>query len=408
MIYMKKKSITELKDEKAQLSTRSKAIIDAAKAEKRMFNEGENEELASIQARMAEINVEIEEVMEENRQEPTKKINNKMEEFSLRKAILAHLNGKSQGVAEQGVINEAMELNQRCGVGDSTTNSLVLPISYRAVTAGGTTGILVDEEKQETLFPLENYLVLTQAGARYMTGLKGNISWPKTTSANVFWEGETASAKNGENVYSKSAVFSPKRLTAYVDISKQLLIQENRDVESEIRKLITEAIAQKVEATAFSGAGANSDVPNGMFASIEASAGTLDWATIVGMETSVDTNNALMGNVAYVMHPKLVGKAKTKVKDASGAGGFIYGNDGQGYLNGYKVLRTNNVGGNESDGFNVVYGNWNDFFIGQWGAVELDVDPYTQLTNGMVRLVVNSYWNMGVIREESFAAAKLK
>ena len=182
---MKKKSITELKDEKAQLSTRSKAIIDAAKAEKRMFNEGENEELASIQARMAEINVEIEEVMEENRQEPTKKINNKMEEFSLRKAILAHLNGKSQGVAEQGVINEAMELNQRCGVGDSTTNSLVLPISYRAVTAGGTIGILVDEEKQETLFPLENYLVLTQAGARYMTGLKGNISWPKTDRKSV-------------------------------------------------------------------------------------------------------------------------------------------------------------------------------------------------------------------------------
>lgn len=405
---MKKKSVTELKDEKAQLSERSKSIIDGAKAEKRMFNEGESEELASIQARMAEINVEIEEVMEENRQEPTKKINNKMEKFSLRKAILAHLNGKTQGVAEQGVINEAMELNQRCGVYAQDSSSLVLPISYRAVTAGATNGILVDEDKQETLFPLENYLVLTQAGARYMTGLKGNISWPKTTSANVFWEGETAAAKDGSNAYSKSAVFAPKRLTAYVDISKQLLIQENRDVEAEIRKLITEAIAQKVEATAFAGAGANGDVPNGIFASIDAAAGTLDWSTIVGMETSVDTNNALMGNVAYVMHPKLVGKAKTKVKDASGAGGFIYGNDGQGYLNGYKVLRTNNVGGSESDGFNVVYGNWNDFFIGQWGAVELDVDPYTQLTNGMVRLVVNSYWNMGVIREESFVAAKLK
>ena len=81
---MKKKSVTELKDEKAQLSLRSKAIIDGAKAEKRMFNDEENEELRNIQSRMAEINVEIEEVIEENRQEPTKKINKKMEKFSLR------------------------------------------------------------------------------------------------------------------------------------------------------------------------------------------------------------------------------------------------------------------------------------------------------------------------------------
>lgn len=405
---MKEKSITELKDEKAALATRSKEIIEKAKSEKRMFNNEENEELGGIQARMAEINVEIEEKIEESRKQPVKREEKKMEKFSLRKAILAQMSGKAQGAAEQCVIDEAVKLNQRSGV-EMTEGSLVVPMSYRAaLTAGGDTGVLVDEDQQELLFPLENALVLAQAGARYMTGLTGNIAWPKTGAANVYWEGETDEAQDGANAFSKSAVFSPKRLTAYVDISKQLLIQENRDVEGIIRKLITNAIAQKVEATAFSGAGGNTDIPNGIFASISPAAGTFDWATIVGMETSVDTSNALLGNLAYVMHPKLVGKAKTKVKDASGAGGFIYGNDGQNYMNGYKALRTNNVGGNDSDGYNVVYGNWDDFFIGQWGSVELLVDPYTQATKGMVRLVVNSYWNMGVIREESFAAAKLK
>ena len=405
---MKKKSVTELKDEKAQLSERSKAIIDGAKAEKRMFNEGENEELASIQARMAEINVEIEEVIEENRQEPTKKMSNKMEKFSLRKAILAQMSGKAQGAAEQCVIDEAVKLNNRSGV-EMTEGSLVVPMSYRAaLTAVGNDGVLVDEDKQEMLFPLENALVLAQAGARYMTGLTGNITWPKSSAANVYWEGENDEAADGANAFSKGAVFAPKRLTAYADISKQLLIQENRDVEGIIRQLITNAIAQKLETTAFGASGANANTPDGIFASISPASGTFDWATIVGMETSVDTENALLGNLAYVMHPKLVGKAKTKVKDASGAGGFIYGNDGQGYLNGYKALRTNNVGGDESNGYHIVYGNWNDFFIGQWGAIELMVDPYTQATKGMVRLVVGSYWNMGVIREESFVAAKLK
>lgn len=405
---MKEVSITELKDEKAQLSARSKEIIGTAKEEKRMFNESENEELANIQSRMAEINIEIEEKIEESRQKPVKREEKKMANFSLRKAIVAQMTGKVQAAAEQNVIEEGIKLNTRSGV-EMTEGSLVIPMSYRsALTAGADNGVLVDEDKQEMLFPLQNKLVLAQAGARFMTGLTGNILWPKATGANVYWEGETADAKDGAPTFGKSASFSPKRLTAYVDISKQLLIQENRDVEGIIRQLITDAIAQKLESTAFGADGADEDTPNGIFAAVEATAGTLDWATIVGLETQVDVANATMGNLAYIMHPSLVGKAKTKVKDASGAGGFVFGNDGAGMMNGYKVLRTNNVGGDASNGYNVVYGNWNDYFIGQWGSIEILVDPYTQATKGMVRLVVNSYWNMGVIREESFAAAKLK
>ena len=405
---MKEVSITELKDEKAQLSARSKEIIGTAKEEKRMFNESENEELANIQSRMAEINIEIEEKIEESRQKPVKREEKKMANFSLRKAIVAQMTGKVQAAAEQNVIEEGIKLNTRSGV-EMTEGSLVIPMSYRsALTAGADNGVLVDEDKQEMLLPLQNKLVLAQAGARFMTGLTGNIVWPKATGANVYWEGETADAKDGAPTFGKSASFTPKRLTAYVDISKQLLIQENRDVEGIIRQLITDAIAQKLESTAFGADGADENTPNGIFAAVEATAGTLDWATIVGLETQVDVANATMGNLAYIMHPSLVGKAKTKVKDASGAGGFVFGNDGAGMMNGYKVLRTNNVGGDASNGYNVVYGNWNDYFIGQWGSIEILVDPYTQATKVMVRLVVNSYWNMGVIREESFAAAKLK
>ena len=272
---MKVKSVTELKDEKAQLSIRSKEIIETAKGEKRMFNEAENEELANIQSRMAEINVEIEEKIEENRSVPTKKMEKKMEKFSLRKAIVAQMNGKAQGATEQSVIEEGMKLNSRSGV-EMTEGSLVVPMSFRsALTAGADNGVLIDEDKQEMLFPLENRLVLAQAGARYMTGLTGNISWPNTTAANVYWEGENAEAKDGAPAFGKSKVFSPKRLTAYVDISKQLLIQENRDVEGIVRQLITNAIAQKIEATAFSAEG-DGNTPDGIFADIEATAGSLD------------------------------------------------------------------------------------------------------------------------------------
>jgi hypothetical protein len=68
----KEKSTTELRDEKQQLTSRSQEIIASAKTEKRMFNDKENEELASIQNRKAEINLEIEKLEDENRSKSTK------------------------------------------------------------------------------------------------------------------------------------------------------------------------------------------------------------------------------------------------------------------------------------------------------------------------------------------------
>lgn len=51
-------------------------------------------------------------------------------------------------------------------------------------------------------------------------------------------------------------------------------------------------------------------------------------------------------------------------------------------VNGYPVYCTSNV---TSKG--VVMGHFEDFVIGQWGGIDLTVDPYTQAANGKVRLV---------------------
>jgi HK97 family phage major capsid protein len=415
----KEKSITELKDEKKQLQSRSRSIIEAAKGEKRQFTAEENEELGRNQTRMAEINLEIDEKETENRQAPARRMESTNKQFSLRRAILAQMNKTEQRDSEAAVIEEATKLHRSVAATAENSGELIIPMSYAkraAYTAGTekTTGVVIDEEQQELLLPLESNLVLSQAGVRMMTGLVGNIYWPEHSATNVFWEGEDAEAKDGAGTFKKGNLFTPKRLTAYVDLSKQLLIQENRSVEGLIRQLMAIAIAQKIEQTAFGKEVHADNVPDGMFQEANISKtikGDMTWAQIVAMETGADLNNALFGNLAYIMNPSLVGKAKTKVKDASGAGGFIFGNDGQGMINGYRALRTNNIPkelGESTDEFGIVFGNWADYFLGQWGAIDMTVDPYTQATKGMVRLVVNSYWNMGMIRKESFTVASLK
>lgn len=412
----KEKSIVELKDEKNKLSTRSKEIINAAKGEKRQLNAEETEELGANQCRMAEINLEIEEREDANRQKgrPHQAQSGK---FSLRRAISNMVDGNQQNDADAGVIDAATTHHNMSGAQMADKRSIVVPVNMenRAAFTAATeaaTGVVIDEEQQEMLLPLQSSLVLARAGARFMTGLQGNIYWPEFSGANVFWEGENDEAKDGAGAFSKGEVFKPLRLTAYVDISKQLLAQENTSVEAYIRQAIAVAIAQKIEQTAFSKNTGVANTPDGMFHTLDENIkGAMTWEQIVAMETKADTQNALFGNLSYILHPALIGKAKTKVKDSSGAGGFIFTGSGDGQLNGYKALRTNNLPkglGEGSDEYGIAFGNWADYFLGQWGGIELLVDPYTQALKGTVRLITNSYWNMGFIRKDSFSIASLK
>lgn len=406
----KEKSITELKDEKKNLSARSKAIIEKVRGEKRQFNAEENEELGAVQVRMAEINIEIEERESENRQQGKRHPQPGKERFSLRRAILNLSEGNQQHDADAPVLEaaagEAVEKRSR--------NSIFIPVETRAAFTAATEsalGVNIDQEQQEMILPLQANLVLAQAGARFMTGLKGDIYWPKYSGSNVAWSGENDEAPDGAGTFSKGTEYKPIRLTAYVDISNMLLVQENKSIETIIRQTLAQAISQKVESTAFGAAAHVDGIPDGMFQALPTDAGAMSWARVVALETNADVANALFGNLAYIMHPTLLGKAKTIVKDASGAGGFVFGNDGAGMLNGYRALRSTNLPKGLREGKDecgIVFGNWNDYFIGQWGSIELKVDPYTQMLKDTTRLVINSYWNMGFVRKESFSFATMK
>ena len=404
----KEKSITELRDEKRSLATQAQGIIDGARNEKRQFSDAENTQLGEIQVRMAEINLEIETRESENRGKPQPHMPEG--KFSFRRALVNQLNRQPQHDAEARMIDEATRIHAPYMASNSDSGNLILPMNTRAALTAATeatTGVVVDEDQMEMLLPLEPNLILTRAGARIMNGLRGNIYWPNVSAATVSWEGENDEAKDGAPTISKGTVFSPKRLTAVVE----LLVQENTSVEALVRRLLATAIAQKLEKTAFSKAAHDAKIPDGLFQETPEINGSMTWAQIVAMETACDTNNALFGNLAYLLNPKLIGLAKTKVKDASGAGGFIFTGNGDGTLNGYRALRSNNIPADlqeATDEAGAIFGNWADFFIGQWGAMDFITDPYTKAGQAMVRIIVNSYWNLGKVRDDSFVTASFK
>ena len=74
-----------------------------------------------------------------------------------------------------------------------------------------------------------------------------------------------------------------------------------------------------------------------------------------------------------------------------------------GEIDGIPTLCTNAVA---SKG--IILGNFNDLVIGQWGGIDLTVDPYTQAANGKIRLVVNAYFDAKAQRADSFVKKVLK
>ena len=86
-----------------------------------------------------------------------------------------------------------------------------------------------------------------------------------------------------------------------------------------------------------------------------------------------------------------------KVKEqVSGSGDAIWQKDN--IVNGYKAEVTNQLTVD-----NIFYGNWADILIGQWGVVDLTVDPYTLAQDGLIRLISRQAVDIAVRHAESFS-----
>lgn len=79
-------------------------------------------------------------------------------------------------------------------------------------------------------------------------------------------------------------------------------------------------------------------------------------------------------------------------------------------LNGYRAGVSNQVPSNlvEGSGTNlsaIIYGNWDDLMIGEWGALFIQVDPFSLSPTGGLRVVILKDIDIAVRHPESFAVA---
>lgn len=376
----------EIIDKKEQLRDKLNAMLDVAEKEQRKLTEDETAEFEALNTEIRNLENQINDIKKE-----TKEVR-KMGKFSLLKAINDIANNRQLDERALEVVNQGVAEMRKAG--QNYSGQIQLPLEERATvqaTVEGAGQETVAEDLLNILEPLRAKLVLAQAGASYMSGLVGNISIPAYSGSQVTWEGEVADAKDGAGTFTEVKL-EPKRLTAYIDLSKQFLIQDSVSAEEMLKRDIVNAIANKLEATILGAEAGSATMPAGMLNGVSAEAEAIDYAGIVAMETELEEAN-VRGDIKFIVSPSAKAALKTTKLDA-GSGKFaMEGNE----VNGYPVLCTSAVAGK-----GVIYGNFNDLVIGQWGGIDLTVDPYTQAANGKVRLVINAYFDAKPRRAESF------
>ena len=330
---------------------------------------------------------------------------NMTKKFSLIKAINDVTNNRSLDEVAKEVVAKGIAEMRKSGL--AIAGSIQLPVSENLTEEVRANGVLaqtagagaenIATEKLDILEPLRANMVMSQAGATYLTGLVGNISIPAYTGSNVAWAGEVAAAANGAGDWSEIKL-QPHRLTAYVDVSKEFLLQDSNDAEAMLRRDIIAAIGNKLEATILGSDAGTDEKPAGLFDGVTAMTTALKFGDIVDAEAELDAAN-VTGAYTYILSPKAKAALRTLSKDA-GSGRFVL-EDGE--IEGSKALVSSNVVAK-----GMVVGDFTDYVIAQWGAIDLVVDNYTKATEGKVRLVVNAYFDAKPRRATSFIKRILK
>ena len=247
---------------------------------------------------------------------------------------------------------------------------------------------------------LRNQSSVMQAGARMMPGLVGNVSIPKkTAAATAAWISTEGGAATESEMTLGSVTMSPKTLAVFTDITRNLLLQSTPSAEALVRDDIIQALAVGIDAGALKGAG-TSGAPTGIYSTSGINTDTFagavpTWAEVVGLETLVAEDNALVGALSYIVGAGLYGTLKATSKD-TGSGQFIVGSDGR--LNGY-----NTIVSNQMDAGKLLFGNFADCIVGMWGGVDLLIDPYSSSSTGTVRIRAMQSVDVAVRHAVSFA-----
>ena len=298
--------------------------------------------------------------------------------------------------------------------------------SQSGVNTGVTT---VATEVTALVGALRSNSLLAATGATQLNGFVGDIKMPSlpTDAASEPAEGAAVASNSGAM---GAQTLSPQRIAQQMIVTKEAINQTNGNMAAVIAADFGRSIANvqdKIALNSISGVGGATALAGGTGQIVLASEGadTNDLAATDAEDIrdlwAAITANGAENNTAFVFHPTtyahLLGQANVSAVSQLIENGSIFG---------YNVLNSGSVpvqdlsavfGGAliegaaadvAADGLDAVYfgyyGDWTDLFYANWGGLDVTVDPFSGISAGTVKIVVDTFFDAKVRRSGSLGA----
>jgi len=291
------------------------------------------------------------------------------------------------------------EIAKRLGRNNVEPNRFFVPMEVqerqvpmkRDLTVGTTTagGFLVETKNQSFIDVLRNRTVATRMGARTLSGLDGNVTIPRQTGAAtaVWMANEASTLTESQQVFAQLAL-SPKTVGAYTEVSRQLMLQSSPAAEGIVTSDLAAVAAIAYDLAVLSGSGASGQ-PTGITntAGIGSVTGTsIAYAGILEFQTDVAGANVMPVSGGYVTTPSVAALLMQRVKFTSTASPLWEGNVWDGSMSGFQAMTSLQMAA-----ATMLFGDWSQVIIGEWGTLEIEVNPYANFQSAItgIRAIVS-------------------
>lgn len=338
-----------------------------------------------------------------------------VEQFSLFRMISAIQSKDFSKAGFEKRCHEAVaaQVMQKLGRGASAEGNFFVPAEVlkaqtsrrRDLTAipGSAGGFLVETANVSFIELLRNRSVLFNMGARRLSGLTGNVAVPKQTgAATANWmSGETdAGLAYSDQVFGQLAL-TPKTVVAGTKISRQLQLQSDPSAESIVMMDLAAQVSLAMDSAGLVGTGPASPVGIINTAGIGGFTGTnITYALLLNSQEDLALANTLSESCGYVSHPTATTVLMTKSRFANTDTPLWEGNMLNGTCIGFRGMTSNQMPASR-----VLFGDFSQVIVGEWGVLELAVNPTENFLAGIIGLRAMYSCDIGVRYPAAFSYA---
>ena len=194
---------------------------------------------------------------------------------------------------------------------------------------------------------------------------------------------------------------TPKNCGAYTEISRQLLLQSSPGAEVLVTADLAAVVATAADLAVLAGTGTAQ--PTGIIStgSIGGVSGTdLALAGIIEFQTDVAGNNVIPAAGGYVTTPAVAGLMKARMKVTNDYSPIWEGNLWDGTVEGFRAMSSAQM-----PSATMLFGDWSEVVVGEWGVLEVDVNPYANFAAGIIGVRAIYSMDVAVRRPQAFSYA---